>query len=329
MKRILAPIVHRDSYTREVARHVVGYFTDVLFAPLLDILEDAGAPKIKENAAGPEPSAVKAALDVGSVWYADGVFSGSFTVPVAREIRALGATFDPIDRVFRIPVERLTPDLKVAAVSSIDRSRELHGKLGRFLDEAQKNFAGAATGIDVDLAVKRITDDLQAQFARSVTGIEFVTVEAQVSPGMRAAITRELTENLDLYAKNFLSTEIPELRRMVEANAFAGARPDAIAREIQARYGVTRRKAEFLADQESSLIVSNYRKQQALSIGAVSYKWSTSHDERVRPDHKLLNGLVFAFDSPPVTNRKTGARNNPGEDFRCRCVAMPILEFPK
>jgi SPP1 gp7 family putative phage head morphogenesis protein len=273
-------------------------------------------------------SELERALESGRVWYADGVFAGTFTARIAAELRRLGATFDAGQRVFRLPVERLPADIKTAAVASLDRSKAAHQQLQKFLNEAEQNFAGAATGIDVDLAVKRITDDLQTQFLGTVKGLDWIEVGPDITPGMREALTKQLTTNLDLDVKNFLATEIPDLRRVVEENAFAGYRADRLAKVIQARYGVTKRKAAFLADQETGLLVSKYREEQAKSIGAVAYKWSTSHDERVRPDHRALNGRIFFFSDPPITNTRTGARNNPGEDFRCRCVAMPVISIP-
>ena len=56
--------------------------------------------------------------------------------------------------------------------------------------------------------------------------------------------------------------------------------------------------------------------------GITKYKWSTSRDGSVRPEHKTNNGKIFNWDRPPA---KTG---NPGFDYNCRCVAIPILEVP-
>ena len=41
--------------------------------------------------------------------------------------------------------------------------------------------------------------------------------------------------------------------------------------------------------------------------------------------HKDLDGKIFEFANPPITNEK-GDRNNPGEDWQCRCEAIPIVE---
>lgn len=58
-------------------------------------------------------------------------------------------------------------------------------------------------------------------------------------------------------------------------------------------------------------------------LGIETYTWDTSNDSRVRPDHRRLNGKVFAWNDPPVVNLKTGRRAHPGGDFYCRCLALP------
>ena len=50
-----------------------------------------------------------------------------------------------------------------------------------------------------------------------------------------------------------------------------------------------------------------------------------SPNHPVREMHKALAGKVFSWDDPPITNEK-GDRNNPGQDYGCRCYARPIVE---
>ena len=47
------------------------------------------------------------------------------------------------------------------------------------------------------------------------------------------------------------------------------------------------------------------------------YIWRTKEDDRVREDHGLRDGMVFAWDHPP----KGG---HPGDDYGCRCWAEPL-----
>ena len=328
--KILRPIYHRDSYTQLVERHVRDHFWDVLFFPLVDRIRAAGLEvgTIRENVFGlPEKIAVVRALESGKLWYADGEFTGQFNAEISRELRAMGAVLDKERATFRLALEHLPFDIRGAAAASVDRSRSLHQALQETLSTIQANALGLATQLNVGDAVTQIVGDLTAQFNGTVKAIDVVAVSPEVTPAIAKALDADLTRNLDLPVKNFLEHEIIELRQLVADNVFEhGARTDRLVDVIQARWGVTKRKAAFLADQETSLLVSKFREQRYLAIGSRRYKWSTSHDDLVRHDHKLLNDTIQFWDLKPITNRKTGARNHPGEDFRCRCVAMPIFD---
>lgn len=67
--------------------------------------------------------------------------------------------------------------------------------------------------------------------------------------------------------------------------------------------------------------------------GCGKYVWRTARDDRVRPCHKALDGHIFAWDNPPEMWKETsrgrvytGRRCHPGEDWGCRCVAVPVFE---
>lgn len=108
-----------------------------------------------------------------------------------------------------------------------------------------------------------------------------------------------------------------------------------ISKEIQEHFNVTRDHARFIArDQVSSLNASITRLQQK-DAGCNYYRWSDSHDSRVRDCHHALNGKVFSWDDPPEMwyNTKsrgkvyTGRRCHPGEDIACRCIAIPAYDI--
>lgn len=324
MNRFLAPIKHRDSYNAPIEQKIIDWFTEVIFGPIVEILYNAGVPSDRLNAG---ISSIVSALRTGKLWYADGAFVGKFSASVAGELRVLGAVFHAADHSFRIAQEDLPADVKIAVSDSIGRAAKLHADVEQTLDRMQENVSAAPLGLDFKSSVEKIVGDLQSQFSTTVKVLDLVTVPADVTPGIATALEKNFTTNLDLYIKKFAVEKIPELRKKVAANAFAGGRADRLAKIIVADYGVAKRKAAFLAGQETSLLVSKFREERYKEIGFTRYKWSTSHDERVRPDHKVLEGQTFFFDSPPVTDRATGARNNPGEDYNCRCVAIPIVEI--
>ena len=48
------------------------------------------------------------------------------------------------------------------------------------------------------------------------------------------------------------------------------------------------------------------------------YVWRTRRDERVRSSHRMNDGRVFLWSDPPATE-------HPGEDYNCRCEAVPFV----
>ena len=48
------------------------------------------------------------------------------------------------------------------------------------------------------------------------------------------------------------------------------------------------------------------------------YVWRTERDARVRRSHRMNDGRVFSWDDEPATG-------HPGEDYNCRCEAVPYI----
>ena len=70
-------------------------------------------------------------------------------------------------------------------------------------------------------------------------------------------------------------------------------------------------------------------KQQQTDAGVEEYIWSDSGDGRVRESHHALNGKRFRWDDPPVVTPpgKPVRRCHPGQDYQCRCVALPVFDI--
>ena len=335
MRVVLKPIVNKPEYAAQIEPELIAYFSEAIFQPLLDLLEAAGIePKKRDQAKGRMPSLANAvedpltrALRTGRLWYADDVFSGELSASISKRLRALGATFDAKSRTFRLPIARMPMDLRSAVSAAVSRSAAIHSDVIHTLELMQDTVATAKLGLHLQKAVDKIAAGLQSQMQKTTMALDSVTVQMQIDPAMRAVITSQLTENLDLSIKQFASEKIPELRRMVEKNAAAGGRADRLGRIIEAQYGVSKRKAAFWARQETSLLTSKYHEEQSKRLGSKRYVWRTSRDEIVRHDHRRLEGTVQLWSNPPVVDLATGRRAHPGEDYECRCLALPIVEL--
>lgn len=108
-----------------------------------------------------------------------------------------------------------------------------------------------------------------------------------------------------------------------------------ITKAIQAEYKVSKNKAKSLARDQLATLNSQITKLQQKDAGCTHYKWSDSRDSRVRDCHHELNGKIFSWDDPPEmwyeTKKRgrvyTGRRCHPGEDYLCRCIAIPVFNY--
>jgi SPP1 gp7 family putative phage head morphogenesis protein len=156
-----------------------------------------------------------------------------------------------------------------------------------------------------------------------------ILVMPRLTDSEREKIADEYTLNLTRYIQTFTEKEIVNLREKIEKNVMSGSRYESIIQSIKRSYGVSQNKAKFLARQETNLMMSSFKAARYQSAGVEEYIWTTvvgSKNHPVRPMHKALDGKIFRFDSPPITSQD-GQRNNPGEDFGCRCTARPIVRF--
>lgn len=277
-------------------------------------------------------SALIDALDAGRVHYAEGVFYGKFSSSITKELRDLGAKFDAKTKTFRIVETALPADLRGVLATSAQKGREVTTQLLDVLKQAEENLALANVGLKLEQAVGAIIDNMGTQLADSMLTLtpESIGIVPKIDPGVRNVIAEEYTNNLDLSIKGFAKERIPELRKRVEENALVhGGRTDRLAKIIEAEFGVSKRKAEFLADQETGLLCAKYREAKYRELGIAEYFWSTSRDRRARETHRALQGkrCSFAVGANVAPPGKPARYCNPGQDYRCRCVPRPIVNL--
>lgn len=320
---VLKPIIPKLDIEHLLERELNGWMKEVIFDPLWLAFED-GLERINAHI---DP--LFTALQEGRINYANGVFSGRFTAATSRELRRLGATWDRTAKTFNLPQWKIPYNLRGVLASSAERSKSAHAKVVDTAATIAENVATSPRlGLNLGQYVNRLLDSLDRQFTDAVHAADKnIEVPMQMSEAARQKLTETLTENLELSIKGWLPEQVTELRKLAEENFAAGGRVDRLARIIESRWGVGQRKAAFLAAQETSMIASTFTEEKAKDIGSESYVWYCRHDYRVRPDHQALNGTVQTWSNPPVVDRATGRRANPGMDYRCRCVARPIINL--
>ena len=118
------------------------------------------------------------------------------------------------------------------------------------------------------------------------------------------------------------TAHLNRLTRLIEDDRILSLSNDEATVRIQRALKVSESRARFWARDQALKFNAGVTRQRAKGVGLDRYEWVTTGV--ARPDHADLEGQIFSFDSPPVTNAN-GDRNNPGEDYNCRCVALLVV----
>lgn len=296
----------KPSYYADVEKRIKDYFYQSFFAPLLDGLPVAPCLNSSTNA-------LTAAITSGRVVYKDGVFSGTFNASISMNL-AQFAVYDRRSKVWR---GRPPSNYLAAAIQANDKRARLTAEINKKIDEI-------ADRVDETIKTLSFSTDLPL-FAMNDEIAGSLGVSPVLDERTAERLKKDYNESQKLNIKNWAPEQVERLRNMVEKYQTSESN-EALTDIIQREWNVSANKAAFLARQETSLFFSKFSMERAKSSGVRRYRWSTSHDERVRVSHKELNGTIHSVDDPPIVDPKTGRRAHPGCDYNCRCIAIWILE---
>lgn len=91
----------------------------------------------------------------------------------------------------------------------------------------------------------------------------------------------------------------------------------AISEALQHQLGLSHTRAQLIADDQFTKGSAALDRARQQSVGAITYRWISRRDSRVRDSHADRDGQVWSYN----------AATHPGWEIRCRCHAEPI--FPR
>lgn len=318
----LAPIRESTAEYEEIERRIKTVFRETVYLPILRKL------RLPRKTIQNDKDALLRAIGAGRVYFVEGRqarFKGAFDAATTKQLKSLGAKWNRAESSFEIPMARLPLDMLQAIRN---RTTKFFSKLREVEQDLAKNLPEKIAG---SVQVKNLFDStlwkVDRQLKQTLKGL---TVPPQLTTSEADRITSEWQENMELWIKDFAEEEISKLRKDIRKTILAGGRYESIVGAIQRSYGVTERKAKFLARQETALLMTKFKETRYTSAGIQEYKWRNVAGSKlhpVRPSHKLLDGKIFRWDDPPITTlpSEPARRNNPGQDYNCRCAAIPIF----
>ncbi|MDF2657773.1 MAG: hypothetical protein K0Q94_564 [Paenibacillus sp.] len=94
-----------------------------------------------------------------------------------------------------------------------------------------------------------------------------------------------------------------------------------MAADLKKTADISYNRAKFIARDQTGSIMGQLTEKRHLAAGVERFKWSTSGDERVRPEHRAFDGKVYTY-----AEGAGGRHLIPGRDYNCRCVAYPVFD---
>ena len=315
MTLVLKDFKHLKKYSQLIEQKINAEFWALIFKPMFKELH------IKASNAG---DVILEALDKGLIFYTDGGFraKGRFSNQVSQALIKLGAKYDRFARAFLIDQNLLSNEIISHIKANVLRAQTKLNTINSFLSDIELNLAQIIDTMIFDEEVITILDDVHGQIQKNVKHIN--VIEPELTEVQKQQIASDYTYNMKYYIKNWVAERIPEMRQKVQRAVLEGYREDQVQEMLQKEYGISKRKAKFLAQNETSIMLAELKKATYTDMGFTEFIWQTILDGRERVLHKQLHGKVFSFDDPPVIDERTGQKGLPGETYNCRCGLIPI-----
>jgi SPP1 gp7 family putative phage head morphogenesis protein len=253
---------------------------------------------------------------------------------IAAQPRAIEARLGRLagavaDRFSAALLRRLAPILERAQerTARADARDELEPEADA-IREAMEGAARDADDVLADLDVTgeldriaRALDGANAAEAARILGIDVASVATDLE-----ALRDFRAQAVDLI-RRMPERQLERIRALVDEAAESGMRVETLRRRIGEETGIARRRAELIAEDQVLKANAALHTQRMAAAGVRRYEWSTSRDERVRPEHARLEGRVFDLDGPGAPGAGLrGEPAHPGEAIRCRCVKIPVFD---
>lgn len=149
-----------------------------------------------------------------------------------------------------------------------------------------------------------------------------------------------IEDNVNLI-KTIPSKYFDKIGKAVELRTVGKMTRGALVKRIKELGGVTQRRAELIADDQTAKVTERMMLARCRNAGIKRVMWlHSSISMHPRDYHKTrwdghtgkfngkpngLNGYIFPIDKPPVIDRKTGERGYPAQLINCKCYLTPVL----
>jgi len=287
---------------------------------------------IKSNAVSKSKLVRK--VESGDLQYISGVFVGKSDAATSKTLKELGARFDKRRKGWVIAQPRMPADLQTAVKAQIKQREKLEQAAREALATIDSRMKSMMSKIDFSTYATANEDDVDDKVLASMA--DELAVQPKLDADQKKALKEQYTENIKLSIQGFADDEVKRFRKNLLPKIKDGINRAELISYVQKRLKVSDTRAAFIARQETALFTSKQKELLYLDAGVTRYRWSAiggkAGDGRTRDSHANAHGKIFYWDKDRGPKGALKPRNaegntvNPGEDFGCRCRAVPIID---
>lgn len=150
-------------------------------------------------------------------------------------------------------------------------------------------------------------------------------------------VARDYVYNMNFWIKKWEVKDIIQMRKDIADMVQKGVRVPQLAEYIEKHWKIAKRKANFLALNESNLAGSVIQATQYQKLGCTKFKWGRSTSKEKRELHrqyydrewckangKEFLGDIFEFANPPIIDEKLGIKGLPRQIWNCKCQMLCV-----
>lgn len=288
----------KEKYVKDIRSEIIKSLFITIYAPVLRTIQAHVSLRNSST------DVIKQALATGKVQYANGKFYGEWTAKLSKAFRDLNGTYDSKDNTWIVDV--IPYDLQLAIADA---------------EIMYRNILEGIGGIDFELqpvpltAYDKTAEVMKKDLWLTLMGVSLIMPrDIETKPyidELNQAIARYAEEEIDRLL-TFINLGEEDLRHVTKSNNTLIQ----IYNYIDERIEASKRKADFLAKNETNRMVNEYKMEEYQTHGIYQYIWQTMEDDKVRPYHAALNGKIIDYDEPPIQD-EYGNRAHAGQWYNC------------
>nr|WP_294978897.1 phage minor head protein [uncultured Pseudomonas sp.] len=148
------------------------------------------------------------------------------------------------------------------------------------------------------------------------------SVQFQLTRAANDVFQATVQENVGLI-KSIAAEHLQDVQGMVMRSVTQGRDLEGLVEDLQKRYGVTKRRAAFIARDQNNKATATITRVRQQGLGIKQAKWRHSRGgKHPRKSHQEADGKVYDVDKGMLID---GEYIRPGEKPNCRCVAISII----